>query len=840
MNARPRIAYLTPNALLHPNRGGRIRAYHLWRAMSAYADVFPIIVGDTEGAQMRGLMRMTGARFFPRRRYRDAAQGAAAPGLFELLNETTLPMERLEELSAPDSLVRHCLNSGRVERMLQTLSRLRPQLVVVCDTSLGILAPQIRALGVMTVVGPHNFDSALYEGMAHQAATPSRKLWNHLAAQAFRAVEEMFAPYVDQLWVCSAADAQRFGGKLVEPAKIRVLPNVFDVEAPSPMNAESRDLVFVGQAIYYPNEDAIRNLFEISRTLDARGVAHRLRIVGRVSERVKADARAHPSVDMVGYVPSVAPYVEGAAVAPIALTMGGGTRIKILEALSLARPVLSTPIGIEGIECENGVSAVVEPDLAAFPDRIEELLSDRARAERIALAGWELAKQRYSHEALVGYVGAALRDLGLSEGKPSGASLGRNLGACVESESASFNAVTRLLVWRAIVRVVAPAEALSAGLACEFAPDLPNAFVQVRPAGAGKVWLNGSAILPADVAPSALEMRLRAWGATVLTWTPPAEIAPQTAGMLTLEPSGSEEMELVAWGLSGAVSFSPDLPAPAPQNPGPVADVAFAAGRFARGVARLDVATADGQGQSFDKIKSWLECDPSSRRLSDLKDKHAGEAAWIVGNGPSVSVADLDRLSGRLVICFNRFHLAHESTKLRASYTFSGDAQMIEDFGQRIVDESGGIVFIAHHAAPDLVGDYIWLRQAQVFPPLFSKRPDRVVSPGGSTPYVAMQVAYYMGIRKFYFYGADFMFRFAGVKTGAPTFRSATGEGNHFISNYRAGRPWCPPSLPDIGAAFFNARLIMEAEGGFIRNVTRGGALEIFPREDFESALASA
>jgi hypothetical protein len=294
-------------------------------------------------------------------------------------------------------------------------------------------------------------------------------------------------------------------------------------------------------------------------------------------------------------------------------------------------------------------------------------------------------------------------------------------------------------------------------------------------------------------------------------------------------------MELTAWGL-GPVAFSP---APAAQETGPVAEVAISAGRFEREVARVEVATAAGQGQSFAHAAAWLAAGPTSRRLREWKDRHAGEVAWIIGNGPSVSTADLDRLAGRLVICFNRFHLAHEATKLRATYTFSGDAQMIEDFGQRIVDESGGIVFLAHPSAPDLVGDYIWLRQAQVFPPLFSKRPDQVVSPGGSTPYVAMQVAYYMGVRKFYFYGADFTFRFTGARPGADLFRRATGEGNHFIANYRSGRPWCPPSLLDIGASFLTARLVMEQEGGFIRNVTRGGALEIFPREDFESALAA-
>jgi glycosyltransferase involved in cell wall biosynthesis len=829
MSARPRIAYLTGNALFPPNRGGRIRAHHLWRALGAFADVFPMILGDAEGAGARALMRLTGARLYPRRRYR--AQPGVPPGLFEVFDTPDLPPALYDDLAAPEALVRHCLNSGRVERIVAALMRIRPQVVVLCDTSLGLLAPHVRGLGAAVVVGPHNFDSELYESIAQRAPGEALRAWSRLAARAFRATEDMFAPCVDQLWVCSDDDARRFGETLVDPEKIRLAPNVVDVQAPSPLNRESRDLVFVGQAHYFPNEDAIRNLFAISRTLDARGVAHRLRIVGRIGEAIRAEARACPSVELTGYVADVAPFVEAAALAPIALTMGGGTRLKILEAMAFARPVLSTPIGVEGIACENGVSAVVEPDLAAFPDRIEELLGDRARAERIARAGFDLVQRRYSHPALVAHVGAALRDLGIVA-KPSGAALGRNLGVEVAPDRASFNAITRLLIWRLFVRVAAPLEALAAEIVCAAAPDLANAFMQVRPAGTGRFWLNGSAILPAGVAPEALEMRLSAWGATVLTAAPPRELPPQAAGLMTLEPAADGEVELVAWRNLDA------------SRPAPGARIAFAARRLPRGVESVDVASvevdpAQGDGQAFHNVPVWLAAESTSQRLALLKNRHAGQTAWIVGNGPSVRVEDLDRLAGRLTIGFNRFHLAHGATKLRPTYTFSADAQMIEDFGQRIVDESGGTVFIAHPSAPDLLGDYVWLRLAPVFPPLFSKRPDRIVSPGGSTPYVAMQVAYYMGVRKFYVYGADFTFRFEGVKTGGDVFRSVTGEGNHFIADYRSGRPWCPPSLVDIGVAFFNARLIMEAEGGFVRNATRGGALEIFPRVDFDAALAS-
>ena len=203
-------------------------------------------------------------------------------------------------------------------------------------------------------------------------------------------------------------------------------------------------------------------------------------------------------------------------------------------------------------------------------------------------------------------------------------------------------------------------------------------------------------------------------------------------------------------------------------------------------------------------------------------------------------IEDLDALEDKLTFCFNRFHLAHGRTRLRGTYTVTGDKQMIEDFGQQIVDESGGTIFIAHQHAPDVLGDYIWVRQIGFHPPLFSQRADIICSPGGSSLFLAMQIAYFMGVRRFFIYGADFQFKFEQSGAGGDPFRIASGEGNHFIADYRGGRPWCPPSLRDIGAGFHAARRVMEAEGGFVRNATRGGLLEMFQREEFEAALEAS
>jgi glycosyltransferase involved in cell wall biosynthesis len=846
MRTRPRIAYLTPNAILPPNRGGRIRTHHLWRAMAAFADVVPVIVGDTPPGHMRTLSRAAGARYFPRRSWRLPANATESggrpslPGLWEVVSETALPLDIWECLGDPESLVRHCLNPARVERLLRLLRRIRPDLVVLCDSAMGLLAAHVRALGIKVVVGPHNFDSALYATLATAAPTDHLRRWNDRAAQAFAAAEQLYAPHVDQLWVCSRTDANRFAESGVPPARIRVVPNVYDVGAPLPLPETGTDLVFVGQGGYYPNEDAIQRLFAISRKLDDKGVPHRMRIIGRIGSQLRAMARSSPSVDIVGEVPSIAPYLESACLAPVALTLGGGTRLKILEAMAAARPVLSTPIGIEGIEAENGVHAVVEPDLAAFPDRIQELLRDRPRAQRIAMAGWQFVRENYSHERLLELVGDALRDLGLNDNGPGDSCLARNIGARVLHETIQFNPYTRLLSWTLLVRLAASHDVVTAEFDVNGTAMPANAFATAREGPRGLAALEARAVLPADVPPERLAIILYAWGRPVLRHATPANIPQETAGLLALE-AGGDGIDITGWVAGSAASFRPPPEAAPAATPLSLPNARLVTARYRSLSEPVSLSAANGVGQSFPNPAQWLGPHrASTARLRELANRHAGQAAWLIGNGPSVRTADLDRLEDRLTFCFNRFHLAHGTTRLRATYTLSGDKQMIEDFGQQIVDESGGTVFIAHEHAPDLLGDYIWLRQMPVFPPLFSRTPDRIISPGGSTPFVAMQVAYFMGVRKFYFYGADFSFRFARHQAGGDAFRIATGEGNHFIANYRSNRPWCPPSLLDIGSGFLAARMVMEAEGGFVRNVTRGGQLEIFERQDFESALADS
>lgn len=225
------------------------------------------------------------------------------------------------------------------------------------------------------------------------------------------------------------------------------------------------------------------------------------------------------------------------------------------------------------------------------------------------------------------------------------------------------------------------------------------------------------------------------------------------------------------------------------------------------------------------------------RRLRAYYNLHAGATAFLIGNGPSVRMGDLERLTGDVTFCANRFHLAYPRTSFRPRYTVVSDRQMIEDFGREIAAAADSPVFVCSEWPVRLNRDCVWLRLRNTRPWNSPARLHWYIYQTGATLLAALQIGLYMGIRRFVLYGVDFEFKYRPVDNPVDPARSVVGEGNHFIENYRGGRPWAPPAFDLIEHSLgFYADWLRE-RGGWIANATRGGRLEIVPRVDFDDVL---
>jgi hypothetical protein len=227
-----------------------------------------------------------------------------------------------------------------------------------------------------------------------------------------------------------------------------------------------------------------------------------------------------------------------------------------------------------------------------------------------------------------------------------------------------------------------------------------------------------------------------------------------------------------------------------------------------------------------------------SEKLLKLHNKHIGKTAFLIGNGPSVRIEDLEKLQSTVSFCCNRFYLAYENMKFRPENTVSCDKQMLENFGQEMRDKTEGDIFFATENKPALNGDFYWLRLKHLKPhELFKESILNRVTSGGGALIVAMQLGFFMGITKYFLYGVDHSFKFELNKEERDPFKKATGEGNHFIKGYRSGKPWCPPNTQQIEESFILCDKFMRERSGWVKNATRGGKLEVLERMDFDDAL---
>jgi hypothetical protein len=228
------------------------------------------------------------------------------------------------------------------------------------------------------------------------------------------------------------------------------------------------------------------------------------------------------------------------------------------------------------------------------------------------------------------------------------------------------------------------------------------------------------------------------------------------------------------------------------------------------------------------------------RRWRELRDSRQGQVGFLVGNGPSVRPTDLDAIGPGVSFCCNRFYLAYDRMKFRPSYIVSSDDQMIADFGAEMTQRAQAPVFFVSKARPAGRDGFVWAKADWRQPFRFSPNPAVHVAPGGATLVAALQIGYHLGIRKFFLYGVDHSFKFQSVPDPVQGLKTAQGEGNHFIANYRDGRPWIPPLTQLIETAFRECDARLRREGGWVKNATRGGALEVLERISFEGALAEA
>jgi glycosyltransferase involved in cell wall biosynthesis len=236
--------------------------------------------------------------------------------------------------------------------------------------------------------------SELYalNGRTQESAIEARE------GRRFAAAEGQMLPRFDRVYVCSGSDATRIGHHV--RGEVLVVPNTVRApQAPStPLTTHPFTFLFVGTLGYFPNQDAVlwfcREVLPLLRAQAP--AAFRVRVVGAGMAPALAALAQHAEVRLVGEVPDVGPeYAEADAVI-VPIRGGGGTRIKILEAFGYQRPVVTTSIGVEGIEAAPERHVLVGDTANAFASQCLRLMQDRDLRDALAASAYELVLAQYS------------------------------------------------------------------------------------------------------------------------------------------------------------------------------------------------------------------------------------------------------------------------------------------------------------------------------------------------------------------------------------------------------------------------------------------------------------
>jgi glycosyltransferase involved in cell wall biosynthesis len=192
----------------------------------------------------------------------------------------------------------------------------------------------------------------------------------------------------------SAASAARAPGARIESIATGVDTEYF---APSAALERPSSLVFTGSMDWYPNEDAVLHLIDAILPAIRAEVPHvSLTVVGRNPSARLIEAAARAGVRVTGTVDDVRPFVAEGAVSVVPLRVGGGTRLKIFEALAMGKAVVSTSIGAEGLPLTPGEHYLAADEPADFARAVVRLLRDADRRRRLGEAGRQLVEARYS------------------------------------------------------------------------------------------------------------------------------------------------------------------------------------------------------------------------------------------------------------------------------------------------------------------------------------------------------------------------------------------------------------------------------------------------------------
>jgi sugar transferase (PEP-CTERM/EpsH1 system associated) len=389
--------------LLHPvDKGGRIRTYQMLRELHREHRVTYLSLDDgtaSSDARERALEYCSEVVTVPFRTRAKRTTGFYRELLQNLMSSLPYAIEKYRSPGLTRAL-RELVGRGDVD-------------VVICD----FLFPSINVpsdLGVPTILFQHNVEAAIWERHAQVATHPVKRLYMREQWRRMRAFEKAECRRFDRVVAVSREDcealATSYGLRGVEEVPTGVDTEFFRPSGQAPRNMN--EVVFTGSMDWLPNEDAVEWFAsQILPRIRAKLPDTVFTIVGRSpSKPVLELARAHPGITVTGSVDDVRPYMERAGAFVIPIRFGGGTRLKVYEAMGMEIPIISTTVGVEGLPVRDGEELLVADEPEAFANAVVRVLRDEELSLRLARTSAERVRREFGWREVSARFAAICRD----------------------------------------------------------------------------------------------------------------------------------------------------------------------------------------------------------------------------------------------------------------------------------------------------------------------------------------------------------------------------------------------------------------------------------------------
>jgi glycosyltransferase involved in cell wall biosynthesis len=373
--------------LLHPiDKGGRIRSYHMLRELKRRHEVTYLTLDDGSAAPDAAERAMEYCTVLERIPFRTTPK----PSL-------RLYGDLLANLWSPLPYAVAKYASAAMRQRILTLAQPGLHDVLVCD----FLFPSQNVptgLPIPTILFQHNVEAAIWRRHADVASHPLRRAYFTAQWRRMCRFERQECHRFDQVIAVSEQDRDAIRGAYGVEA-VSAVPTGVDTAFFTASGAprDPREVTFVGSLEWMPNEDAVEFF--------ATAILPRIRaalpevtftVVGRhPTLRLVALATAAPGLNLVGGVPDVRPFMERAGVFVVPMRIGGGTRLKIYEALAMNAPIVSTSIGAEGLPVLPGKHLLMADDPAGFAEAVVRLLTTPAEAASLGQAGGAYVREHF-------------------------------------------------------------------------------------------------------------------------------------------------------------------------------------------------------------------------------------------------------------------------------------------------------------------------------------------------------------------------------------------------------------------------------------------------------------